>query len=216
MVDMNKTLIVMVLDRSGSMSTIRGATIEGVNTFLEEQKKLPGDCLFSLIQFDDRYEIVWKNMPISRVPSLNENTFVPRGSTALLDAIGKTIDDTGAELAALPEEQRPGKIFFVIQTDGLENASDRYSPKQINEMIGHQRDVYKWEFIFMGANQDAISTAAQMGIGGASSLTYAASSSGVRGTYRGLSSAISHSRSSSGSAAGTVSFSDSDRSNATN
>lgn len=186
-----KADITMILDRSGSMASIALDTIGGVNTFLRDQKDVPGEALFTLAQFDDRYEIVHDAVPIARVEPLTEKTFVPRGSTALLDAIARTIDSAGKRIAAIPEGDRPDKVICVIVTDGQENASRTYTRSKVFDRIAHQRDVYKWEFVFLGANQDAIEEAGKLGIGAASSMSYTASAAGVAANYRSLSANLS-------------------------
>ena len=211
MVDNNKSLIVIVLDRSGSMSSIRDDTIGGINTFLADQQKLPGECNLTFAQFDDVYEIVHHNVPLNRIKPLDQTTFVPRGSTALLDAIGRTINTVGVELATLPEEQRPGKVFFTIFTDGEENASKEFSREQVFEMIKKQREEFKWEFIFLAANQDAIQTSQTMGMGASSSMTCNSTSAGIKGTYDALSKKLGDVRLKRSS---TVDFDDNDRSSA--
>ena len=200
------THIAIVLDRSGSMQSTRDDAIGGFNTFLEEQKKAPGEATLTLVGFDDRYE-VWQDFaPLASASALTEETFVPRGTTALLDAIGRTVAATGDKLAAMPEDARPDKVIVVIVTDGGENASTAYSGTKINEMIAHQTAKYGWLFMFIGSNQDAITTAAAMGIGAAHSLTAASSADGTRMAYASMSRVIRSSR------AGKVeSFTDEDR-----
>ena len=167
------TYIAVVLDRSGSMNCVKDATIEALNGFVESQKKGAGSANISLYQFDDVYEVVYENKPVADAPALTGETYQPRGSTALLDAIGRTIVATGAKLFAMAESDRPGTVIVVIQTDGQENASKEYTSAKVNELIAHQRDVYKWEFVFLGANQDAIASAAGFGIHATSALGYA-------------------------------------------
>lgn len=179
----NYTDINIVLDRSGSMDAIKSDTIGGFNSFLKEQKNVAGEATITLVQFDDIYEEVYKAIPLANAPLLNNDTFIPRNMTALLDAIGKTIVETGKRLAAMSESERPEKVIFVILTDGLENASREYNIQHINEMISHQRNVYKWEFVFLGANQDAIATASNMGIAQANALTYAANADGTQNAF---------------------------------
>ena len=133
----------------------------GFNAFLESQQKLPGEARLTLVLFDHEYIVAHDGVPIKDVPSLDEHTYVPRGTTALLDAIGRTINTIGERLDKAPEPERPGKVIVAILTDGLENASQEFKRKQIFKMIKHQREVYSWEFIFLGARQDAIQTGAQ-------------------------------------------------------
>ena len=176
----NETDITVVLDRSGSMASVREDTIGGFNSFLEEQKAVPGFARVSLAQFDDQYEIVYERLSVQDAPALSPRTYVPRGSTALLDAIGRTINAVGARLAALPEDERPGKVLLAVMTDGEENASQEFSGPQIFEMITHQRDTYSWEVVFIGANQDAVLTGASYGLPAANALDYAATPAGTR------------------------------------
>jgi len=194
MPNMEKCLIVMVLDRSGSMSAIREDIIGGVNIFIADQAKFPGKCDVTLTQFDTEYEIVYQNQAINLVRPLDQNSFVPRGGTALLDAIGKTINSTATELVNLPEDQKPGKVYFVIVTDGEENSSREFSLDKIKEMIEHYRNL-GWSFVFLGANIDAIKVATSIGISAGSSMNYTCSSAGVAGTYGALSKKMGSTRS---------------------
>ncbi len=157
--------ITMLVDRSGSMSKIRTDMIGGMVTFIEKQKTGPGDCTLTLIQFDSTnpQEIVIDRMPIG-VISASSVRLEPRNRTPLRDALGLAIVETGRWLSMLPEDQRPDKVVFVVVTDGEENASIRYAAHEIRRMIEHQEQVYKWDFIYMGANQDAIKSAAEVGI----------------------------------------------------
>ncbi len=163
---MNKsyTEIAFILDRSGSMQSMVEPAISGFNRLLREQQQIPGHARFTLVLFDDQYELPCQSVPISEVVELDTATFVPRGSTALLDAVGRTIDELGEKLAATPEAGRPGQVIIAILTDGHENASTRYSWADVAQRIRHQTDTYQWQFLFLGANQDAIATAAQMNI----------------------------------------------------
>ena len=176
--DSNYTDISIVLDRSGSMNCIRSATIENFNKFLTDQKNLPNKATITLIQFDDKYESNYEGMDLQNAYLLTNETYVPRGMTALLDAIGKTIISTGNRLKNMNEMDRPGKIVFVILTDGLENASTEFSVTRIKEMIEHQQNMYKWEFVFLGANQDAILTAKIYGINTNNAYTFDATIEG--------------------------------------
>lgn len=184
MSDKNSTLIAVVLDRSGSMQTLRESTVAGLNQFLRGQRELAGATQLHFVQFDDRYEIKQNFRDLREVPELTQNDFEPRGSTALLDAIGRTIKDVGAVLAATPEAKRPTKVIFVIQTDGQENASKDYDYAQIQQMIGHQRDKYSWEFVFLGANQDAIASGGMLGIAAGSSISYNSNPDSTRKTFQ--------------------------------
>lgn len=160
----NLSEIVYILDRSGSMAPLQEAAITGFNEFLQSQLDTPGDANMSLILFDNEFDKIYDRTPLQEVRGLDASTYTPRASTSLLDAIGLTIDGLGKQLADEPEEKRPGKVIVAIYTDGYENSSSRYKLNQINKMITHQRKVYGWEFLFLAANQDAMATAAQMGI----------------------------------------------------
>ena len=177
--------VTVVLDRSGSMQSCRTDAEGGVNAFIEEQKKHPGECAFSLVEFDTEYNFVHKAKPVAEVPPY---TLVPRGGTALLDAVGRAINETGERLAAMKEEDRPSLVVFVIVTDGEENESKEFSRSQIKAMIERQQKDYNWQFTFLGANQDAFAEAGAIGIAPASvglyhrdktSIAFAAASSNV-------------------------------------
>ncbi|MEZ6063251.1 MAG: vWA domain-containing protein [Planctomycetaceae bacterium] len=180
------TDITFVLDRSGSMGFIKAATIEAFNGFLSSQCSGDGIAELSLVQFDDQYEPMYAGRNVNKAPKLTDRTYQPRGSTALLDAMGRTIVATGQRLSRLREHKRPGTVIFVTLTDGFENASREFTLHRINEMIREQREKYSWQFIFLGANQDAIATAAQMGVGADQAMTFAASTTGTMGCFQAL------------------------------
>ena len=185
------------------MDSCRKVTIDGFNEFLRKQKAVKGEGTITLVQFDDNYEVNYEFLPLQNAPLLNEDTYQPRGMTALLDAIGRTIDSTGKRLAAMPEDKRPFRVIFVIQTDGLENASSEYvqpeppvtystvggnivalgniqhfdKAARVRAMVEHQRDRYNWDFIVLGAGQNAVLEAQKMGINAKSALTYDTSNS---------------------------------------
>jgi hypothetical protein len=190
----NFTRIAIVLDRSGSMESCKESTVAGFNEFIRTQREIPGEATVKLVQFDDQYETVF-DKPLKECPELTQNTFVPRGSTALLDAQGRTIVELGQELAALPESERPSKVIVVTLTDGLENASKQYNLDKIGEMIREQRDKYNWDFVFLGANQDAIATAAAMSIPLPSAMSYSTSKAGVAATMAAVSHYVGAARS---------------------
>jgi len=193
----NQTDITLVLDRTGSMSSIKEATIVGFNTFLKDQKEAPGEAVFTLVQFDseDPYEVLQNGVPINDARELTDETFVPRASTPLRDAIGRTIEGVGARLIALQEDQRPDKIVIVIQTDGLENASKEFSAERVRQMIEHQKTVYGWQFVFLGANQDAVLVAGKMGIDVTAAITFAASDAGTSASAKCMSRGVKEFRS---------------------
>lgn len=184
------TDITVVLDRSGSMETVKEATINGFDEFVQMQRKQGDNAGLTLVQFDNEYENVWNGMHIATVPSI-KNLYQPRGMTALLDAIGRTINETGARLARLPESQRPNKVIMVIMTDGFENASREFTREKIFEMIRHQESKYNWSFIFLGANQDAIATATNLGMKGGWAATYNNNACSIDKTFRKMSEKVS-------------------------
>lgn len=183
---MKKTEIAFILDRSGSMQTMTHAAISGFNEFLKAQQGtlddhgMPIPATFSLILFDHEYLPVYHRQDIQIARPLTLATYVPRGNTALLDAIGRTIDEIGHALAATPEAERPAKVVIAILTDGEENSSRQFSMEDINRRITHQTEKYQWEFMFLGANQDAIATAARMGIHSHHAATFAADADGLQ------------------------------------
>ncbi len=150
------TEIVCILDRSGSMGTLVDEVIGGFNAFIEDQKKLPGEAKVTLAIFDDHYDLVHNGVPLQDMPELTKDVYHARGMTALRDAVGKTIDDVGKRLNTTPEDDRPERVLVVITTDGYENASRSYSQEKIQAMIKHQKDKYKWEFLFMAAGEDDV------------------------------------------------------------
>lgn len=182
---MQRNDITVILDRSSSMQSCIEPTINSFNKFLKEQANTKGvqETVWSLVLFDspdfeDGYKVIYSQIPEKELPELNKNTYIPRGSTALLHAIGKTIDDTGSRLHATPPESRPDKVLIIIITDGLENTPNGYTRKQVFDMIGHQREKYNWTFMFLGAEQKAIAVAATYNIPSGSSCTYSVKTSG--------------------------------------
>jgi hypothetical protein len=170
MTDQNLTHLYFLLDRSGSMASIRDETIEGFDAFILEQRGTAGACKVTLAQFDDRYEEVYADRDISLVPSLD---LQPRGSTALLDSLGRLVVTAGERLAALAEERRPGSVVVGVMTDGYENASKDWDHPRIKALIEQQTRDYGWQFLYLGADQDAIEVGAQMGFKRDKAMTYA-------------------------------------------
>ena len=204
----NFTDITVVLDRSGSMENIKHDVDGGFNAFIEDQKKIQGEAVVTLAQFDDVFEFVYKARNIQEVPSMKCE---PRGMTALLDAVGRAMNETGTRLEKMAENERPDRVIFVIITDGCENASHEYSKQRIFDTIKHQRETYSWQFVFLAANQDAIQTGALMGIPMGSSVTFKTTGAGVHNIYTSLSNNVSAYRTGN---AQTVSFNDTDRKDA--
>jgi hypothetical protein len=150
-----KCEIIMVLDESGSMSTCKSATISGVNEFMKNQTRIEGETTFTLVKFSDYYTIVNNAVPLNQVTYLDESNYTPSNTTALLDAVGRTILSVGNRVENLPEESRPQKIIFVIITDGQENASKEFKRSGIFDMVSTKKQKNNWEFIFLGADIDA-------------------------------------------------------------
>lgn len=176
------TEIAYILDRSGSMSSMQEPAIAAFNAFIKSQLDVPGDARLTLVQFDDAYEVPVEAQAIQDVPQLTAATYQPRGSTALLDAIGRTIDSIASRTKALPSEQQPGKVIFAIFTDGQENASHRYTARHISDLIRLYRDDKGWDFLFLAANQDAIATAAAMNMDAHTATNVAFNDKGIRTT----------------------------------
>jgi hypothetical protein len=169
MTDPNLTHLYFLLDRSGSMQSIKDDTEGGFNAFIEEQRSQSGQCRVTLAQFDDQYEEVYRDRPVADVPPLQ---LAPRGSTALLDSIGRLVGEAGQRLAALPEHERPGVVIVGIMTDGHENASRELTHPQVKAMIERQTKDYGWQFLYMGADQDAIEVGSSIGVAVTNSMTY--------------------------------------------
>ena len=169
MTDPNLTWIAFLLDRSGSMQSIKTDTEGGFAAFIAEQQNATGECAVTLAQFDNDYEIVYSGRPVADVPALN---LQPRGSTALLDAMGRLITDTSQKLAALPENERPGNVVVAIMTDGMENASHEWTHRAIKSLVEQQTKDHGWQLLYMGADQDAIEVGARLGVAPAHAVTY--------------------------------------------
>lgn len=183
------TEIIFLLDRSGSMSGLEQETIGGYNSFIKKQRKLSGQTLVTTVLFDDKVEQLWSGVEAGKVRLTREEYFV-RGCTALMDAVGKTIIEVGHRLSRMAEGQRPGKVIFVITTDGMENASVEFSASQVKDLINQQQQRYNWEFIFLGANINAAEEAINIGIDKGSAYQFEASSKGVEAMYDVVSEAV--------------------------
>lgn len=192
----NLTEIVCILDKSGSMGSVRMDAIGGFNQFLKDQKGLASEARLTTIFFDTDYKVFYDGENIQHVPELTTQSYVPGGWTALLDAIGKTINTVGARLSNTPEHERPSKVVVVILTDGEENSSKEFTKAQINDMITHQKNAYQWEFIYLAANQDAIKEAGAVGIDAAHAFNYVSDSAGTRDVYNSMSMSVTKARAS--------------------
>lgn len=186
---MNKNLteMVFILDRSGSMRGLECDTIGGYNSLIEKQKKEEGEAVITTVLFDDQYEMIHNHAAIKKVKPMNGKTYYARGCTALLDAIGKTINHVGNRYKYAPDNEIPSKTMVVIITDGHENASREYNLQQVKAMIEHQKEKYDWEFLFLGANIDAVNTAAGFGITEDRAVTYRPDSEGTRMNFDAVS-----------------------------
>ena len=187
----NLTELVFILDRSGSMSGLETDTIGGFNSMLEKQKKESGEAFVTTVLFDDKYEVLHDRYDIKGVNLLTEKEYYVRGSTALLDAIGITINNIGKALSDTNEEDRPGKVLFVIITDGMENSSREFSYEKVKKMVEHQKSKYSWDFIFLGANIDAIKTANSFGISADMATNFVSDSAGTQLNYKIVSEVVS-------------------------
>ena len=188
------TELVFILDRSGSMSGLESDTIGGFNAMLEKQKKESGEVIVTTVLFDDQYDLLHDRINIKGVSNMTDKDYMVRGSTALLDAIGKSINKIGNVQKATSEELRAGKVIFIITTDGQENASKEYSYQKIREMISHEKEKYSWEFIFIGANIDAIATAKEFGIDEDRAANYVADGAATQINYESINYFVSESR----------------------
>jgi uncharacterized protein YegL len=189
----NLTEIIFLLDRSGSMAGLESDTVGGFNAFVKKQSQLEGETILTTVLFDDQYEVLWNGID-AKEAKLTEDEYYVRGMTALLDAVGKTILDVGYRLAKTKEERKPGKVIFVITTDGMENASSEFTYGKVKELIQHQQEKYNWEFIFMGANIDVAKEADSLGIHIENSFTFEASEKGIENMYEIVSESIMEKR----------------------
>ena len=186
----NLTELVFILDRSGSMAGLEGDTIGGFNSMIEKQKREPGEALVSTVLFDNESEVIHDRVDLGKIELLTDREYYVRGCTALLDAVGGAIHHIGNIHKYAREEDRPEKTLFVITTDGMENASRKYSYEKLRSMIKRQKEKYGWEFIFLGANIDATREAARFGIGADRAVNYNADSVGTAVIYEAVSEAV--------------------------
>ena len=186
----NLTEIVFILDRSGSMAGLEDDTIGGFNAMIEKQKREDGEALVSTVLFDNDCEVIHDRVDIQRIEPMTRNEYYVRGCTALLDAVGGAIHHIGNVHKYAREEDRPEKTLFVITTDGMENASRKYTYDHLKTMIERQKEKYGWEFLFLGANIDAAKEAARFGIGADRAANYHADSIGTAVIYEAVSEAV--------------------------
>lgn len=192
----NITELVFILDKSGSMSGLESDTIGGYNALLKKQKEEAGEATITTVLFNDKVELLHDRINVKGICPITEKEYFVSGCTALLDAIGKTIHKIGNVQRNTNEEHRADKVMFVITTDGMENASTEYNYEKIKKMVERQKQKYGWEFIFIGANIDAISTAAKFGISSDRAANYNADGQGTRLNYEAVSHVVSELRAS--------------------
>lgn len=188
----NLTEIVIILDRSGSMQTIKTAMEAALNGFISEQRSVPGDAHVTLVQFGSYQDVIYENEQIENV---REITINPSGMTRLLDTVGTAINMVGKRLEKTPEYMRPGKVLVAIITDGEENSSTEFTSEDIREMIKHQTDVYNWQFTYLGANQDAFAVSDSLGIQRSATMNYDATTDGAKMSIKNLSASAASYRS---------------------
>ena len=192
----NMTELVFILDRSGSMSGLESDTVGGFNSMIEKQKKHDGECYVSTVLFDNESEVLHDRVKLGDVPKMTDNDYTVRGCTALIDAIGGAIHHIGNIHKYARNEDVPEHTMFVITTDGQENASHRYTSEQVKNMIERQKEKYGWEFLFIGANIDAVETAARYGIGRDRAVNYNADGEGTHILYESVAKAVRNVRAS--------------------
>lgn len=208
MTNADLTLIAALLDRSGSMADIAADMRGGFDAHIAREREQPGTTLVTLAQFDHEYEVVYKGRPVGEVPPLD---LEPRGRTALLDAIGRFVTEVGGDLAALPEAERPGDVTVLVITDGYENASAEWTIEAVRELIAQQETVYGWDFVFLGANIDAVAVGTAMGFSAGKTLDYDATSVAVQGAWSTVGSYSARKRARGGAPAASVVFDDAER-----
>ena len=192
------TEIVFILDRSGSMSGLEADTIGGYNSLIKKQKKEKGEAIISTVLFDDTQEVLHDRVKLDKMKPITEKEYYVRGCTALLDAVGNAIHHIGTVHKYARPEDRPEKTLFIITTDGMENSSHKYTYEKVKSMIERQKKKYGWEFLFLGANIDAIQEARRFGIDASHAVNYECDSEGTELNYRVLAKAVTQVRESAG------------------
>lgn len=191
------TELFVILDRSGSMSPLAADTIGGFNALIEEQRKEEGEMYVTTVLFDNEYHLLHDHVDIREIEPLTSRTYIPRGATALLDAVGRTINSAGLRFSAMIEGHRPEKVIFAITTDGLENASREYTLERVKNLIEQKKEKYGWEFLFFGANIDAFGAARSMGISARQTMQFSHDAAGIEACFEHMSYSISEMRSAS-------------------
>ena len=191
----NITELVFILDRSGSMAGLEDDTIGGFNSLIEKQKKEDGKCFVTTVLFDNELETVYDRVDLKRIEPMTDKQYYVRGCTALIDAIGTTIKHIANIHKYARKSDVPEHTMFIIMTDGMENASHIYSSEKVKKMIEHEKKKYGWEFLFIGANIDAVETAANFGIEEERAVNYHADSKGTKVVYKAVGNAVCEMRS---------------------
>lgn len=187
MTDADKTWVALIVDRSGSMDTIRGEAQGAVEGFIKEQQEQPGEAYLTLVEFDHGYNVVHEGARFDMIPAAYK--LLPRGMTALYDAMGRTIIELGERLAAMPEDERPGKVIVVTVTDGYENSSKEFTQPQVFDLVKQQQESYGWEFAYLGVGVDAMKEGPKVGI--QTNMSVARSSAGMYAGGQSLNSMVS-------------------------
>lgn len=190
----NLTEVVFILDRSGSMGGLEADTIGGYNSMMEKQKKEEGEAVISTILFDDKVEVLHDRKNIGDVPQMTDKEYYVRGCTALLDAVGGAIHHISKTQKELPDEERPDKTLFIITTDGLENSSKKYDYEKVKKMVEKKKKKNNWEFIFLGANIDAVEVAGRFGVAKNRAVRYQCDSAGTALNFEILGKMVSKAR----------------------
>lgn len=185
------TEVVFILDRSGSMRGLEADTIGGFNSMIQKQKREEGEALISTVLFDDRTDVIYDRVPVGSVDEMTDKQYFVRGCTALLDALGGAIHHIANIHKYAREEDRPEKTLFIITTDGMENASRRYSYEKVKQMVEKEKEKYGWEFLFLGANMDAVSVAGRFGIGADRAIDFECDERGTLLNYEVISDTVS-------------------------
>lgn len=200
------TEIVFILDRSGSMSGLEADTIGGYNSMLEKQKKEEGEAVMSTVLFDDNADVIYDRKSIADIQPITEKEYYVRGCTALLDAVGGAIHHIGHVQKELPEDEKPEKTLFIITTDGMENASKQYTYDKVKKMVEKKKEKNHWEFIFLGANIDAVSVADRFGVDKSRAVRYECDGAGTKLNYKVMGKMVSCARAAGSSAEMAASF----------
>lgn len=188
------TELVYILDASGSMSSLADDTIGGFNSMINKQKEEPGEARITTIVFDSTHKTIHDHVNVKNIEPLTRNEYCPNGMTALLDALGYTINSIGERLHNTPEEERPGSVIFTITTDGYENSSREFTKDTIKKMIEHQQEKYNWKFLFIGANMDAVTEASTYGIDSSYAMNFSATDEGICSVYAAAADVASYAR----------------------